>query len=723
MSAYSGGTPPIDYRRIVGMDPGAQWLLGPGFKFFAPPGENDPVIPFMFIARDEAAVRAVQALRSARFVDDTGEPAIVILGPDQDLDRGLESGTVYSARALRAVFDRAATAQEGPFAVFGASRKRIKLGLPLPAPPQQSRLTERSEALARARTEPCRPKTVVLGVIDDAIAFANARFRRSDNTTRFQAFWIQDNIDGGTPPIIGGVSTYGSELTKANINQLITDCLHGDWFDEDELYRRCGLADFTNSLHKGTAWRIAHGTHVLDLAGGFDMDEDRADRPIIGVQLPVASTATQSGTGLETYVLDAITYITSRAAALVTESGAPVPVVINFSYATHDGPHDGTSVLERGIDGAITSGNPGPGRAALQIVLPAGNTEQSRCHAEVAFTTSDEVELFMRVEPDNLDPSTVQIWLPCVPAGGLTKSRVCLSVVSPAGVTSGPLKEEVSSQIELKQNGANCGLGVYSPASETGTTAADVGDRAVFRIDIYPTAQSPDAATDPTDVLAPSGVWTIRLKNESLSADDKIEAWIDRDDLLYGYPRRGRQAYFDDKTYRRFDREGRPLDDDPTTPNSVVRRAGMINAIGTGQKAVVVGGYRRRDLTEADYSAGGPITVACNSEPDKGCKPDALVVSDDSRVHTGLLAAGTRGGSVVALSGTSMACARLTRWCVEQLAAGVFPDRAAVETLAEAGEAGLPAGKPKLPPDRGGCGRVVFSEATPLWKVRFWNNS
>jgi hypothetical protein len=722
MSAYGGGTPPIDYRRIAGMDPGAQWLLGPGFKFFAPPGETDPVIPFMFIATDEAAVSAVMALRSERVFDDKGEPAIVILGADRDLHRKLELGTVYSARALRAVFDRAATEEKGPFADFRAARKRIKLGLPLPALPQRPRLTERSEALARAQTEPCHPKTVVLGIIDDAIAFANARFRRSDNTTRFEAFWIQDNIAGGIPPIIG-VSTYGSELTKANINQLITDCLHDDWLDEDELYRRCGLADFTNSLHKGTAWRIAHGTHVLDLAGGFDMDEDRADRPIIGVQLPVASTAAQSGTGLETYVLDAIMYITSRAAALVTESGAPVPVVINFSYATHDGPHDGTSVLERGIDGLITSGNPGLGLAALQIVLPAGNTEQSRCHAEVAFTTSDEVELFMRVEPDDLDPSTVQIWLPCAPAGGPPKSRVCLSVVSPTGVTSGPLEEAASSQIDLKENGVNCGLGVYVPASEIGTTSADVGDRAVFRIDFHPTARSPDKEPDPSDVLAPSGIWTIRLKNESLSAGDKIEAWIDRDDLLYGYPRRGRQAYFDDRTYRRFDREGRPLDDDPTTPNSVVRRAGMINAIGTGQQAVVVGGYRRRDLTAADYSAGGPITVACNSEPDKRCKPDALVVSDDSRVHTGLLAAGTRGGSVVALNGTSMACARLTRWCVEQLAAGVFPDRAAVETLAKAGEAGLPSDKPELPPDRGGCGRVVLNDATPPWRVRYWTNS
>jgi hypothetical protein len=713
MSAYGGSTPRIDYRRIVGMDPGAQWLLGPGFKFFSPPGDSDPAIPFILWLRDEAAVHAVQALRSEQFLKVPKEPAIVILGPNQALDRELTPDTFYSALASRAVFDLAATDHEGTFAAFGAARKRIKLGLPLPAlsPPPSSGPQQRSEMLSRPSMDPCPSNGVVVGIIDDAIAFANARFRRSDNTTRFGSVWIQDNIPGGTAPL---GFTHGSELTKANIDELIMDSLHDDWLDEDELYRRCGLADFTNSLHKGTAWRTAHGTHVLDLAAGFDMSDDRADRPIIGVQLPVASTVAQSGAGLETYVLEAIDYIKSRAAALTTQSEGPIPVVINFSYATHDGPHDGSSVLERGIDKVITGGDPNVGRPALQVVLPAGNTEQSRCHAEVAFGTNNEVVLFMRVQPDDLDQTTVQFWLPCAPEGGPPVSRVQLSVESPAGVTSNWLREEALSELQLEKNGTIYCLGVYASGSDT-------GDRGVFRIDFNPTARSPDGEPDPDDLFAPSGIWTIRLRNQGLSVDDKIEAWIDRDDLLYGYPRRGRQAYFDDSTYRRFDPEGRPLDDDPLTPISIVRRAGMINAIGTGQQAVVVGGYRRRDLTVAEYSAGGPITVACDGGPGEGSKPDALVVSDDSRVHAGLLATGTRGGSVVALSGTSMACARLTRWCAEQLAQGVFPDRSAAEQLAQQGEAGLPGGPP-LPPLRGGRGRVVFNEMTPSWRVRYWDD-
>ena len=92
--------------------------------------------------------------------------------------------------------------------------------------------------------------------------------------------------------------------------------------DEEEVYRRSGLLDFTRPEHKAVAWRSAHGTHVLDLAAGEDRattDEAAkariASRPIIAVQLPVATTADTSGAGLEPHVLDGIEYILHRAFA------------------------------------------------------------------------------------------------------------------------------------------------------------------------------------------------------------------------------------------------------------------------------------------------------------------------------------------------------------------------------------------------------------------------
>ena len=42
---------------------------------------------------------------------------------------------------------------------------------------------------------------MVVGIIDDGIAFANERFRRADGTTRVEYAWLQDGAhDRGPPP-------------------------------------------------------------------------------------------------------------------------------------------------------------------------------------------------------------------------------------------------------------------------------------------------------------------------------------------------------------------------------------------------------------------------------------------------------------------------------------------------------------------------------------------
>src|SRR3982751_1460210 len=66
--------------------------------------------------------------------------------------------------------------------------------------------------------------------------------------------------------------------------------------------------------------------------------------------------------------------------------------------------------------------------------------------------------------------------------------------------------------------------------------------------------------------------------------------------------------------------------------------------------------------------------------------PDALIVSEDSRVHWGVLAAGSRSGSVVAMGGTSVAAPRAARWIADDLGAGGRGDRAAVQAHATADE-------------------------------------
>ena len=119
-------------------------------------------------------------------------------------------------------------------------------------------------------------------------------------------------------------------------------------------------------------------------------------------------------------------------------------------------------------------------------------------------------------------------------------------------------------------------------------------ERGMFLVSLAPTfSLEPGAAT------APSGSWTIRLKNGAVPAGLPIQLWVRRDDLLYGHPRRGRQSHFEDANYKRFDDMGRDQEDDDGA--SCVVRAGLLNAIATGNEPVVIGGFLRKEME------GGPL--------------------------------------------------------------------------------------------------------------------
>jgi hypothetical protein len=146
-------------------------------------------------------------------------------------------------------------------------------------------------------------------------------------------------------------------------------------------------------------------------------------------------------------------------------------------------------------------------------------------------------------------------------------------------------------------------------------------------------------------------------------------------------------------------------------PGCPVRRAGLLNAIATGREPVVVGAMLQKQMVASKYSAAGPTTPPRGASTAYRDGPDALTVGDDSRVHTGVLAAGARSGSVVAMNGTSVAAPQIAREIARRMATGAPYDRAAVQGIAAYQEAnapppGRPAVTPPLPNARYGEGRI-----------------
>lgn len=555
----------------------------------------------------------------------------------------------------------------------------------------------------------------LVGIIDEGIAFAHERFRLPDHKTRVEYFWHQDGKCRGPHPngFYGREQRkddwrypqHGSSLHVDGIDTMLTRSVVGNQVDEDRFYRTSGLLDYTKPGHKAAAHRVAHGTHVLDIAAGYAPNNAPGSsvglnkRPIIAVQLPTRTVADTSGLGLEKYMLDGVRYILNRARRFSIAHGIPnLPVVINFSSQLLAGPHDGRSVIEEAIEELLQErrnridGTGGP----TELVLPAGNSHLSRGHARVSLKPNGEEGsshiLKWKVLPDDRTFSFLEIWLPRSESAP-SEAEVTFELIPPGREQGGTLSDS---------DPASGKKWVYGDANED--TVAKIYSEFVLERSKVTSVDAPEeeptqqpvksgrgrfcAFLLPTSYqerglpVAPAGVWSIKLENQS-SESKELHAWIQWDDRPLSYPIYGRQSYFLDAEYEKYDRiSGRLTELD--NAESTTKRAGTINAIGTGETTVVVGGYLNKELKPARYSAAGEIRAL---EQD-GAKtdipgPSASAVSDDSEVLDGILAAGSRSGSTVAMNGTSVAAPQVTRWLADELATQPNPEKLGRKRIGE----------------------------------------
>lgn len=532
--------------------------------------------------------------------------------------------------------------------------------------------------------KPPSPQKVVMGVIDDGIAFAHERFRLNTFETRVAYFWVQDAPYGKKSGDEAEASInsvpYGAEISSTTINKWWAE--REAFKIEDALYRQAAEL-LGPSWLQSISRRAAHGTHVMDLACGYDLGDEhqaiREQRPIVCVQLPQATTVDTSGENLDTYLLDAIRYIVDRADAIARSDGtAPLPVVINCSYGNVAGSHDGTSTLERAIDDLISRRRQA---APTEVVLPSGNSHLARLHAKLALprqTPSTQVdddssnsrcqELRWQIHPDDRTPSFMEIWLPTElnPA----ENQIQLTIVAPGEIVSGGLSnaKDDAGLVLLNDQGEVLCEARYR-CIDTSTNIGAPSKRGMFLIALQPTRTSTPGDLSMPIPQAPAGVWIAKLDYAGPEGGVvDIEAWIQRDDTPMGSARRGRQSYFDAPCYQVFSPiNGAPIEEDSEQPPCHVKRAGSMNAIATGCEPVVVGGYLAKENRRASYSAGGPTGSSCRSGP------DAFAVADRSLVSTGVLAAGTRSGSVVAMNGTSVAAPKVARLIADKIAERASP--------------------------------------------------
>ncbi|MEM1274739.1 MAG: hypothetical protein AAGF88_13055 [Pseudomonadota bacterium] len=532
-------------------------------------------------------------------------------------------------------------------------------------------------------------KLVVVGVMDDAIQVGHMRFRDAEGRSRVDAAWIQDGVFSGSPALGPRPPLYrqfGHVLHRHAIDAAIA--AHGD--DDDALMQALGLVAAPGAPYWPTPLRMlaSHGTHIADLAAGYDPDDAAGlHRRIMAVQLPVFASEETSGIGLTAAIIAGSGFIFDHARALSRAAGVPIPVVLNFSYGFGGGWRNGTDIVERALRAqaaayrravaADLSSAPPP----AVTILPAGNGNLSRTHAQAVTPENGSAQLTakLRLQPDDKTSSYVEFWLP----QGSTK--VTLNVAAPNGFdgefTVDLPADPVDPGALTRANDyvlAAAGAGL-DPATIVGRVSVDLPSE-------YPRADgaavpgrwrvllalAPTAALIAGRPVVPHGLWSVTCTATGALAGDVMHAWLQRDETNLGFPMRGRQSYFDDPTYEasRFD----ALTDIAVRDisDSSVRRNGTVSGIATRQST---GADEDNHLTvgAARWDITGP-TIYTAAGFDALSNPEVLAPGDTSRILDGVLASANRGVAVIPLNGTSVAAPQVAR-IIADAAEATEPER------------------------------------------------
>jgi hypothetical protein len=485
------------------------------------------------------------------------------------------------------------------------------------------------------------PPKAIIGIIDHGINIFHHRFRFGATGSRVAFAWDQGAARDDHLP-------FGAEWHRGTIEA--AQVAAGG--DEDALLRQIG-ADFERPGFRPLAQRASHGTHVLDLAAGMDpQDPEGARFPIIAVTLPPEVTRDTSGSMLALPFVLGLEYILDRARAL-SEGLEDVPqVFVNFSFGLSGGPRMGRHQLERTVQNlaARHMGISGAERPPV-VAVAAGNRNLSRGHAQNAPCETG-LSVIWHTQP--ADPTSNFLEIRVVASAGQV-TALQLSVTPPGQsealtvTLDVPPDDPVQGPQLLALNNGFIGRASLRALSD-GVT--------LLTLALAPS--DPGPAGGP---VAPAGDWLVSVETPG-ATPDRIDAYIMRDDVPHGFRDIGRQSYFVDPAYADRDESGRLLIEDPDPPQSVIRRSGTLNAIATAGTACeadrhhwVVGAYVGPDtsgeLHAADYSAA-PL-----SETDE--RIDCSAQGDQSKVLSGVPAAGTRSGTLVRINGTSIAAPQLIR--------------------------------------------------------------
>lgn len=316
---------------------------------------------------------------------------------------------------------------------------------------------------------------ILVAVIDSGIDYENADFRNEDGTTRILALWDQSLApgEGRTPP--QGYAA-GAEYTAEQINEALKKTTLAD--------RRQLVPSIDTS---------GHGTAVAGVAAGNGRNSKgryAGVAPKSNLLVVKLGSPRQDGFPRTTELMQGIDYVIKKALEL------RMPVAVNISFGNTYGSHDGTSLLERFIDDISNIWK-------SCICIGSGNEASSAGHTSGEMQEGKE-EIIQLAVQNNQTAFGIQIWKEYTDV-------VDISLMTPAGVTVGPIQEILGSQrFSVGQTEILLYYGEPSP---------------------YSTVQEIYIDLLPKDTYVMGGVWRLIL-NPRKVVNGSYELWLPSENVL-----------------------------------------------------------------------------------------------------------------------------------------------------------------------------------------------
>ncbi len=314
---------------------------------------------------------------------------------------------------------------------------------------------------------------VIVGIVDFGCDFAHLNFRTADGGTRLLCLWDQSSAGAGE-----GSFSFGTVFHPVDINDALT---------KPDPYEALGYGPDPS--------KPAHGTHVMDIAAGNGLGtgtpgvapaSDLIFVELASSDIPWGGKETVGASfGDSVQLLEALAFIFERA--------GDTPCSVNVSLGTNGGPHDGTTLVEQGVDRLLKQA---PNRS---VCIAASNSFADGIHAAGEVPVGGSHDIIWRILDGDFTHNELELWYPGTGA-------LDVEILTPAGDSVGLL-----------------GPGQSATASDSGKVLLFVANR------LHDPNNGDNAIGMFLSPDVPTGDWIIRLHNAQ-STVIAYHAWIERDD-------------------------------------------------------------------------------------------------------------------------------------------------------------------------------------------------